>query len=47
MPFEERTQIALEAIRPRIDMFHSALTVTVNQVGGLLVGSVIINIVNQ
>jgi hypothetical protein len=39
MPFEERTQIALEAIRPRIEMFHSALTVTVNQVRGLLAGS--------
>jgi hypothetical protein len=39
MPFEERTQLALEAIRPRIDLFHSALTVTVNQVQGLLAGS--------
>lgn len=39
MPFEERTKIALEAIRPRMEMFHSALTVTVNQVQGMLAGS--------
>jgi len=39
MPSEERRAIALEAIRPRIDMFQAALTVTVNQVRGLLAGS--------
>jgi len=39
MPSEERRAIALEAIRPRIDMFQAALTVTVNQVRGLLSGS--------
>jgi len=39
MPSEERRVLALEAIRPRIEMFHSALTVTVNQVRGLLAGS--------
>jgi hypothetical protein len=39
MPSEERRTIALEAIRPRIEMFHSALTVTINQVRGLLAGS--------
>lgn len=39
MPSEERRAIALEAIRPRIEMFQSALTVTINQVRGLLAGS--------
>ena len=39
MPSEERSAIALQAIRPRIEMFHSALTVTINQVRGLLAGS--------
>ena len=39
MPSEERNAIALEAIRPRIDMFQAALTVTINQVRGLLAGS--------
>ena len=39
MPSEERRALALEALRPRIDMFHSALTVTINQVQGLLAGS--------
>jgi len=39
MPSEERRAIALQAIRPRIEMFHSALTVTINQVRGLLAGS--------
>ena len=36
MPFEERSALALQAIRPRIDMFHAALTVTANQVRGML-----------
>ena len=39
MPSEERRALALEAIRPRIEMFHSALTVTITQVRGLLAGS--------
>lgn len=39
MPFEERKGIALDAVRSRIDQFHSALTVTQNQVRGLLVGA--------
>jgi hypothetical protein len=39
MPSEERSALALQAIRPRIDMFHAALTVTVNQVSGLLAGT--------
>ena len=39
MPSEERSAIALQAIRPRIDMFHAALTVTINQVRGLLAGT--------
>jgi len=38
MPSEERKVIALDAIRPRIDMFQAALTITVNQVQGLLAG---------
>lgn len=39
MPSEERSALALQAIRPRIDMFHAALTVTANQVKGLLAGT--------
>ena len=39
MPSEERSALALQAIRPRIDMFHAALTVTINQVRGLLAGT--------
>ena len=39
MPSEERSALALQAIRPRIDMFHAALTVTLNQVRGLLAGT--------
>jgi len=39
MPTEERRALALEAIRPRIEMFHAALTVTIDQVRGLLAGS--------
>ena len=39
MPSEERKALALEAVRPRIEQFHSALTVTANQVRGLLAGS--------
>lgn len=39
MPSEERSALALQAIRPRIDMFHAALTITINQVRGLLAGT--------
>ena len=39
MPSEEKRALALEALRPRIDLFRSALTVTINQVQGLLAGS--------
>ena len=39
MPSDERKQIALDAIRPRIEQFHSALAVTADQVRGLLAGS--------
>jgi hypothetical protein len=39
MPFEERKANALEAVRPRIEQFHAALTVTTNQVRGLLSGA--------
>ena len=39
MPSDERKQIALDAIRPRIEQFHSALAVTTDQVRGLLAGS--------
>jgi len=40
MQFEEQKAVALEAVRSRIDQFHSALTVTSEQVRGLLSGSV-------
>ena len=39
MPFEERKACALDAVRSRIEQFHSALTVTSDQVRGLLAGS--------
>ena len=39
MPFEERKACALDAVRSRIDQFHSALIVTSDQVRGLLAGS--------
>ena len=39
MPFEERKANALEAVRPRIEQFHAALTVTINQVRGMLSGA--------
>jgi hypothetical protein len=39
MPFEERSTLALEAVRSRIEQFHDALTMTVNQVHGLLASS--------
>ena len=39
MPSDERMTIALEAIRSRIEQFHSALAVTADQVRGLLAGS--------
>lgn len=39
MQFEEQKTVALEAVRSRIDQFHAALTVTSEQVRGLLSGS--------
>jgi len=39
MQFEEQKACALDAIRSRIDQFHAALTVTSQQVRGLLAGS--------
>jgi len=38
MPSEQRKVCALDAVRSRIDQFHSALIVTSDQVGGLLAG---------
>lgn len=40
MQFEEQKACALDAVRSRIDQFHSALTVTSEQVRGLLSGSI-------
>ncbi len=39
MASEERRALALDAVRPQIELFRSALTVTSNQVLGLLAGS--------
>jgi len=39
MPSEERRVLALDAVRPRIEQFHSALALTTNQVRGLLTGA--------
>lgn len=39
MQYEEQKACALEAVRARIDQFHAALTVTSQQVRGLLAGS--------
>ena len=39
MPSEERKALALEAVRPRIEQFHSSLTMTTNQVRGMLASS--------
>lgn len=39
MQFEEKTACALNAVRSRIDQFHAALTITSEQVRGLLSGS--------
>jgi hypothetical protein len=39
MQFEEKKACALDAVRSRIDQFHAALTVTNEQVRGLLVAS--------
>ncbi len=39
MQSEEQKACALAAVRPRIDQFHSALTITSEQVRGLLSGS--------
>lgn len=40
MPSEDRTHTALEAIRPRLEQFHSALAVTSEEIRGLLSGRV-------
>ena len=39
MPSEERKAIALDAVRPRIEQFHAALTITAEQGRGLLSAS--------
>lgn len=39
MPSETPTTIALEAIRPRLELFHSAIAVTTEEIRGLLAGS--------
>lgn len=39
MQYEEQKTVALEAVRSRIDQFHAALTVTSEQVRGMLSGS--------
>lgn len=39
MPSEDRKAIALEAVRPRIEQFHAALTITAEQVRGMLAAS--------
>jgi hypothetical protein len=39
MPFEERTAIALEAIRPRKERFLSAIATTSEEIRGLLAGT--------
>ena len=39
MQFEERKACALDAVRPRIDQFHAALTLTAEQVRGMLSAS--------
>jgi hypothetical protein len=39
MPSEDRTNIALDAIRPRTELFHSAVATTMEQIRGLLAGT--------
>lgn len=39
MQFDERTSIALEAIRPRLELFKSAVAVTTEEIRGLIAGS--------
>ncbi|MEJ2255458.1 MAG: hypothetical protein P8X98_00375 [Woeseiaceae bacterium] len=39
MPFEERTALALEAIRPRKELFLSAIAATTEEIRGLLAGT--------
>lgn len=39
MPSEDRTTIALEAIRPRTELFHSAVATTTEEIRGLLAGT--------
>ena len=39
MPSETRTDHALKAIRPRAELFHSAVAITMEQIRGLLAGT--------
>ena len=39
MPSEDRTGIAVDAIRPRVELYHSAIAATTEQIRGLLAGT--------
>ena len=39
MPSEDRTGIAIEAIRSRVELYHSAVAATTEQIRGLLAGA--------
>lgn len=39
MPSEDRTGIAVDAIRPRVELYHSAVAATTEQIRGLLAGA--------
>jgi hypothetical protein len=39
MPSEDRTAVAVEAIRPRVELFNSAVATTTEQIRGLLAGT--------
>lgn len=39
MPSEDQTRIALDAIRPRLELYHSAVAATTEQIRGLLAGT--------
>lgn len=39
MPSEDRTGIAIDAIRPRVEFYHSAVAATTEQIRGLLAGT--------
>jgi hypothetical protein len=39
MPSEDRTGIAVDAIRPRVELYHSAVAATTEQIRGLLAGT--------